>query len=138
MTSPGERTSMPSLADARNFGLSWSPMTSDQMSIVFAAMTALGPLAVPIVVAIMAQRFNGEFRKWEASQWRNQELIKARLGYYGQLIPMLNDLMCYFTYIGTWKEPTPPQVITIKRKLDRDFYCAAPLFSEPVSAAYRR
>lgn len=97
---------------------------------------ALAALAVPIVVAVMAQRFNNQLKRWEASQWRNQELIKARLEYYRELVPQLNDVMCYFTFIGVWKEFTPPQVVSAKRALDRSFYCAAPLFSADVQRAY--
>lgn len=112
-------------------------MTDIEVSMLFAAVTALGTLAVPIVVAVMAGRFNNQLKKWEANQWRNQELIKARLEYYKELVPKLNDMMCYFTFVGTWKAFTPPGIIELKRKLDREFYCAAPLFSEHVAEAYR-
>ena len=73
-----------------------------------ATVTALGTLAVPVVVAVMAARFNGQLKRSEANQWRNQELIKARLEYYRQLVPKLNDLLCFFDYIGAWQELTPP------------------------------
>ena len=36
---------------------------------------------------------NQRLKLWEASQWRNQELIKARLQYFDRLAPMLNDLL---------------------------------------------
>src|SRR5262245_64621297 len=84
----------------------------------------------------MAGRFNDQLKKWEANQWRNQELIKARLEYYKVLVPKWNDLMCYFTFIGSCKDLAPPQVIEFKRTLDREFYCAAPLFSDGVLTAY--
>lgn len=111
-------------------------MTASDYPLVLDTITALATLAVPIVVAVMAGRFNTQLKKWEASQWRNQELIKARLEYYRELVPRLNDLMCYLTFIGSWKEHTPTAVVQSKRVLDRTFYCAAPLFSAEVQEAY--
>ncbi|GIH04347.1 hypothetical protein Rhe02_24140 [Rhizocola hellebori] len=107
-------------------------------SLLFEATTAIATLAVPIIVAIMAHRFSNRLKAWEASQWRNQELIKARLEYYRQLVPKLNDLMCYLTFIGSWKEFTPPAMVGSKRELDREFFCAAPLFDDDVYEAYNQ
>jgi hypothetical protein len=101
-----------------------------------AAATALGALAVPVVVAVMAARFNRQLKRWEANQWRNQELIRARLEYYRQLVPKLNDLLCFFDYIGAWQDLTPPAVLGLKRTLDKEFHCAKPLFSGAVGMAY--
>lgn len=111
-------------------------MSEARYSLVFEAITAVATLAVPVVVAVMAHRFNNQLKRWEASQWRNQELIKARLQYYQDLVPQLNDVMCYFTFVGPWKDFTPPEVVQMKRRLDRAFYCAAPLFGELVQDSY--
>lgn len=94
-------------------------------------------LAVPIVVAVLGYLLNRRLKKHDASQWRNQELIKARLQYFGELAPMLNDLMCYMTFIGRWKEMTPPDVLAVKRNTDRLFYSVAPLFSQEAADAYK-
>jgi hypothetical protein len=69
-------------------------------------------------------------------QSRSQELLEARLDYYTSLLPRLNDLMCYMTFIGGWRDVRPPDVIRLKRELDRDFNCAWPLFSKGVKPAY--
>ena len=108
----------------------------NDLATVFAAITAIGTLAVPVVVAVMANRFNDQVKRWEANQWRNQELIKARLEYYRQLVPKLNDLMCYFVYIGQWKGVTPPTILDLKRTVDKEFFCSKPLFSDGVGTAY--
>jgi hypothetical protein len=96
----------------------------------------LAAVAVPVVVAVIGYRLNHRLKLWEANQWRNQELIKARLQYYGQLAPLLNDLMCYLNFIGRWKELTPPEIITIKRDADRLFLSVAPLFSQRAIDTY--
>lgn len=88
-----------------------------------------GAAATPIVVAVLAFVF-------ARSQSRSDELLKVRLEYYKALAPDLNLLMCYMTFIGTWRDTSPPEIIKLKRRLDRTFYCAAPLFSEAVLTAY--
>lgn len=69
-------------------------------------------------------------------QSRNDVLLTARLEDYRRLVPNLNALMCYMTFIGDWKALTPPQVVQLKRSLDSDFFAAAPLFSAEVQSAY--
>lgn len=105
-------------------------------SVVLDVIKTLAAVAVPVVVAVVGYRLSRRLKLWEASQWRNQELIKARLQYYGQLAPMINDVMCYLTFIGRWKELTPPEVIKIKRDMDRVFFSVAPLFSQQAFEAY--
>lgn len=104
---------------------------------IFELVQTLAAISVPIVVAVVGYRLNQRLKLWEASQWRNQELIKARLRYFGELAPMLNDLMCYVTFIGRWKELTPPDVVAIKRDSDRLLFSVAPLFSQASVDAYQ-
>lgn len=93
------------------------------------ALSAIGSVATPLVVAgfglALARR-----------QSRNSELLKARVEYYKVLAPDLNLLMCYMTFIGSWRDISPVEIVALKRKLDQNFYCAAPLFSDPVRDAY--
>lgn len=98
-----------------------------------AALSALGSVITPFVVAAIGFLLSRQIKRVEARQWRNQELIAARLGYYREIAEPLNDLMCYFTFIGTWKELSPPQVIDRKRSLDRTFHTLAPFFSVEVA-----
>jgi hypothetical protein len=53
---------------------------------------------------------------------------EANRAVYDDLAPQLNDLFCYFIFVGCWKELTPPDVVTMKRKIDKTVYLAAPLF----------
>lgn len=71
-------------------------------------------------------------------QSRNDVLLTARLEDYRRLVPNLNTLMCYMTFIGDWKALTPPEVVGLKRRLDTDFFAAAPLFSADAQDAYGR
>jgi hypothetical protein len=84
----------------------------------------------PIVVASLGIYIHRVTKRFEHSQWRNQKVIEKRLAIYDSLAPQLNELLCYFIYVGTWKELDPLKVIQMKREVDRKIYLAQPLFSE--------
>jgi hypothetical protein len=92
-------------------------------------LQAIGTALTPIVVAWLAFVLT-------RAQSRSSQLLSARLEFYKQLIPDLNKLMCYMTFIGTWRDQSPPEILQLKRRLDEHFFCAAPLFSPGVSTAY--
>jgi hypothetical protein len=105
--------------------LTWVQKAQGIGAIAGAISAVLIPLAVAVVAYLLSRR-----------QSRSHELVAARVGYYQTLTPMFNDLVCYMTFIGAWKSFSPPAVIELKRDMDKQFYCAAPLFSVSVSDAY--
>lgn len=84
----------------------------------------------PVILAFIGLYLNRMLKKFEHRQWRNQKLIEKRLNIYDDLAPLLNDLLCYYTYIGSWKDFTPEQIVEKKRIIDKKLYIAAPLFSK--------
>ena len=92
-------------------------------------LTPLLLLLISIWVARLTERF-------KVALWTNQKVIEKRIDVYDKLAPMLNDLYCYFYYVGNWKELTPIQIIEIKRNLDKTFYIYAALFSPEFSKLY--
>lgn len=101
-----------------------------------AALSAIGAVVTPLAVVAIGFLLNRHLKRIEARQWRSQELITARLKYYREIAEPLNDLVCYFTFIGTWKDWTPPDVVEMKRSLDRTFHTLSPFFSVEVVHAY--
>lgn len=96
------------------------------VDLLVAASAVITPLLVVFFGAILTHR-----------QSRNRLLLEARFEYYKDLAPDLNRLMCYLTYIGEWRDISPPEVVYLKRKIDKVFYVAAPLFSKQVGQRYR-
>ncbi|HSZ32981.1 MAG TPA: hypothetical protein VK772_06705 [Puia sp.] len=94
------------------------------MKLVIGAVT-------PMLIAFFGLYLNKKLKKLEQIQWRNQKLIEKRLTIYDDLAPLLNDLYCYFNFIGNWKEVAPSDVVNMKRIIDKKVYLAAPLFSRP-------
>lgn len=86
--------------------------------------------ATPIVVGCLGVYIHRITKRFEQFQWRNQKLIEKRLAIYDELAPQLNDILCYFTYVGRWKDCSPPSIIEMKRNVDRNIYLAQPLFSQ--------
>lgn len=84
----------------------------------------------PVILAIFGIYIHRITKKFELIQWRSQKLVEKRLAIYDDIAPLLNDLLCYFTYVGSWKDLTPPDVIQMKRILDKKMHLAAPLFSK--------
>jgi len=92
-------------------------------------------LLIPVSLAVLGVYIHRVTKRFEYILWRNQKLIEARLAVYHDLAPLLNDLLCYFTYIGSWKELDPPAVVAQKRIVDKKIHLAAPLFSESFFSA---
>lgn len=90
----------------------------------------------PIIVAYIAFRFDSIIKRYERIQWTNQKIIEKRIAVYDIVVPKLNDLLCYYCYIGHWKEMTPKDIIEIKRFLDKQINVYAPLFSQEVLDKY--
>ncbi|MEJ7683363.1 MAG: hypothetical protein WKG06_36995 [Segetibacter sp.] len=80
------------------------------------------------MVIIAGLFLNKRLKIFEHKQWRNQKLIEKRLSAYDDLAPLLNDILCYYTYVGNWKENTSTQIVNLKRTVDKKIYLAAPIF----------
>jgi hypothetical protein len=90
----------------------------------------------PIAVAIIGIWISRHLKRVEHLQWANQKIIERRLQVYAELAPILNDLYCYFDYIGDWKWKDPVTALGLKRIIDRLFYVNAPLFSKDLTIKY--
>ena len=90
----------------------------------------------PIVVAVLGFYLARVSRRIAQIQWANQTVVTRRLDIFGQLAPGLNQLLCFATFVGGWKEIQPRQAIAIKRQLDETMYANRVLFSEQLFDAY--
>lgn len=95
----------------------------------------LASLLIPIALAVFGVYVHRITKQFEHLQWRNQKLIEKRLSIYDDLAPLFNDLLCYFTYIGRWRDFDPPDVIALKRVVDKKIYLASPLFDQEFFSA---
>jgi hypothetical protein len=102
------------------------------LQIVTLAVEALTPLAVVALGVVFARTS----RRIEQVQWANQTVVNHRLDIFGKLAPGLNQLLCFATFVGRWKEIDPRKAIATKRRLDEIMYSNRVLFSDELFAAY--
>lgn len=104
----------------------------NSLEIVKLALGVLTPLSVAGLGWFVARRL----KRLELVQWTNQKLIEKRLALYDAVAPQLNALLCFYTWIGYWKDISPDDVIRAKRELDRTFHIYRYLFDDHVYDAY--
>ena len=92
----------------------------------------------PISVIVFGFWLNRRLKRFEHLQWASQKVIEKRLRVFEELAPLLNDILCYFTYIGCWKEFSPPDMVNLKRQADRIAYVNAPLFPADFLTHYNK
>ena len=102
--------------------------------IVFACMIIA--ILTPIIMLILAFRFSRSMKRMSKKQWSNQKIVEKRLEIYDKMVPKLNDIYCFYCYIGNWNDITPMAVLRLKRELDKDMNIYASLFSENLSKKY--
>jgi hypothetical protein len=102
------------------------------------AIATLAVAAVtPLTVAAVGYYFARASQRLEHVQWANQTVITRRLEIFSQVAPWLNQLLCFATFVGRWKEIQPLEAIGLKRKLDEAMYANRLLFSDGLFDAYR-
>jgi hypothetical protein len=99
-------------------------------------VTIIVDAATPVTVAVLGVIFARASRKIEQVQWANQTVVTRRLDVYDKLAPGLNQLLCFATFVGSWKEIDPRRAIEIKRGLDETMYANKVLFSDGLFTAY--
>ena len=100
------------------------------------AKLAVGVLT-PLSVALLAWFLNRRLKRLDLIQWSNQKLIEKRIAVYDSVAPQLNLLLCFFTWVGYWKEISPLNAIQAKRNLDKAFNIYRHLFEADVYEAYQ-
>ncbi|NIK89274.1 hypothetical protein FHS83_002592 [Rhizomicrobium palustre] len=89
----------------------------------------------PIALVILGLFVQRALKRFEHKQWRNQKLIERKLQVYDKLAPLFNTLLCYYTFVGTWKEHSPADIIKLKREIDGLVHLNKPLFEKEFSEA---
>lgn len=93
-------------------------------------------LITPIIIVAFGIWVTRLAEQFKASIWANQKVIEKRIAIYDELAPLLNDLFCYYYFVGNWKELSPKHVLDIKRRLDKRVYTYASMFSKDFKELY--
>ena len=106
----------------------------NSVQIATLAVSALTPLTVAGLGYFVAR----VSRRLEQVRWANQTVVIRRLEIFREAAPLLNQLLCFATFVGGWKEIKPRDAIAVKRKIDEAMYSNRVLFSDSLFAAYQK
>jgi hypothetical protein len=109
-------------------GATWNSLEAAKLFVAI-----LTPLAI-FFLGVWGAR---EARRWEQRQWIRRTLYERRLRFWDLMSPALNDVLCFFTLVGGYRDIDPPEAIALKREVDRIFFANEHLFPEAVSGAYK-
>lgn len=99
------------------------------------AVIAIAVLS-PVIIVFLIIRFN-RMKNHLINEYQSiQRLVQKRIEIYERIGPILNDILCFFSYTGNWKELTPIDIMRLKRELDKEMNINKPLFSEDLSKKY--
>lgn len=112
------------------------PLAAETWTSLEAAKLAVGVLT-PLSVAGLGWYISRSLKRLELLQWTNQKLIEKRIAIYDDVGPKINQLFCFYMWVGNWKDISPPEVLQIKRELDHRMYVYEHLFDRDVYFAFR-
>jgi hypothetical protein len=93
-------------------------------------------ILTPIILLILAISFRRSIKRMNETHWSNQKIVEKRIEVYDRIAPKLNDIFCFYCYIGNWNEISPVVVLRLKREIDKDMSVYASLFSDDISTKY--
>jgi hypothetical protein len=105
----------------------------NSLELVKLLVATLTPLSVVLFGWFVSRRL----KRLELVQWSNQKLIEKRLAVYDAVAPLLNKLLCFYTWVGYWKDISPSDVIKAKRDIDQTINIYRSLFEDEVYNAYQ-
>jgi hypothetical protein len=88
-------------------------------------------------MVVLAIWFSRVIKRMKKKHWSNQKIVEKRMEVFDRMAPMLNDIYCFYCYVGNWKEIAPPELLSYKRDLDKEMNIYASLFSEDLSTKFR-
>jgi hypothetical protein len=94
-------------------------------------------LLTPVAIAVATYQYNLSKDADVQQQERLKRLVAKRIDLWDQMAPKMNDIYCYFLYVGRWKEFGPIEIIERKRQLDSLLYANQIIFSREFFASYQ-
>jgi len=104
----------------------------NSLKIAVIIMAILGPM----IIVVLSIRFNRIKKRLIYESHTNQKIVEKRIEIYDRMGPKLNDIFCFFSYTGNWKELTPMDMMRLKRELDKEINIQTPLFSDDLNTKY--
>jgi hypothetical protein len=96
-------------------------------------------LAADVLVPISVVGFGFWItRTLEHRKLVSQKVVERRLTVFDEVMPLVNDLYCYYLWIGRWKELSPLAIVDKKRSIDSKIFANEWVLSADFMDAFRR
>lgn len=102
----------------------------------YATVSLVAAFLTPLLLFSLGLMVTRAARRIENAQWASRKLIERRLELHKEMAPVLNDVYCFFTTRGHFREITPPAALEKKRQLDKLFHTNKNLFSPEFQQGY--
>ncbi len=108
------------------------------------AVSALTPLLVLFLTWAVSQRAkradqaeSREAARAAAADRANRRAVDRLVELHKEMAPLINDLYCFFTRVGHFREIDPPTLVTKKRQLDKLYFVNEYLFDVELRRDYQ-
>lgn len=98
-------------------------------------VTIIAVLA-PVMIVFLVVRYKRIIKRLKEKHETNKKIVEKRIEVYDRIGPKLNDILCFYCYTGDWKKLAPPDILELKRELDKEINISTPLFSDDLHAKY--
>lgn len=109
----------------------------NSLEVVKLLVAMLTPLSVVCLGWYLTQYLTQVEKQIGHAFWANQKLIERRLELYDDLAPVLNRLLCFFTWVGYWKDISPKDVLDARSHLDKTVHIYLNLLGDEFYTEYR-
>jgi hypothetical protein len=75
---------------------------------------------MPLVLLILGVLLNKRTKNLENAIWASQKRTEWMQNLFSKTSDPLNQLYCCYNYVGNYTEISPPEIINLKRLLDRE------------------
>jgi hypothetical protein len=97
--------------------------------------TVFGGL-IAVLAVFLTATFQSCQKRQDADLEHKKTVVAERMKVYDDIAPKLNDIYCYYEFVGGWKSLKPEDIIARKRDLDKDIYSYSIVFDSDFLNAY--
>jgi hypothetical protein len=91
---------------------------------------------MPLVLLVLGILINKRTKRLEQAIWASQKRTEWTQNLFNKTSAPLNQLYCCYNYVGNYTEISAPEIINIKRKLDREILGNKLLLGDTVLEKY--
>jgi hypothetical protein len=123
-----------SIPDSANDNGGWSSLEKAQFWV--SVLQVIASAGVSIAIFYYGHKYS-EVAAFEADRAQKfAQVTKQRIAIWDKVAGDINDIYCYFLFVGDWKHLTPDDIIQRKRSLDKTMYSYRPFFTDEFFGKY--